>query len=71
MDRTFYRVHYFDFGDGAEDPHLREALIAADEVSSFREIRPDRREPPHVEISMKNGDTFHVLARLEDFEDAE
>jgi hypothetical protein len=67
MDRTFYRVHYFDYGDGAEDPHIREALISGDQVSSIREIRPDPDEPPILEISMMNGDTFHVLAQLEDF----
>ena len=71
MDRTFYRVHYFDYGDGADDPHVREALIAADQVSSIREIRPDPDEPPAVEISMKNGDTFNVLAKLGDFKDDE
>jgi hypothetical protein len=54
-------------GAGPEDPRLREALIAADQVSFIREIRPDPDEPPIVEISMTNGDTFHVLAQLDDF----
>jgi hypothetical protein len=49
-------------GAGPEDPHLREALIATDQVSSIREIRPDPYQPPIVEISMMNGDTFHGLA---------
>ena len=71
MDRTFYQVNYFDYGDGAEDPHIREALIAGDQISSMRELRPDPDEPPIVEISMKNGDTFHVLAQLADFIDGE
>jgi hypothetical protein len=71
MDRTFYQVNYFDYGDGAEHPHIREALIAGDQISSMREIRPDPDEPPIVEVSMKNGDTIHVLAQLADFIDDE
>ena len=68
--KQFLRVLYFDYGNGsAEFPEVREVALAAKDISSIAEVSGDEDDPSIVEVAMKNGKVFDVLAELDDFFD--